>query len=324
MEKSRDHKSGFTNKLAFAVICMTILLVHVAVQDEISSKSSKIVNQSGWFTDGGDMLPWQKDAVKSELKRIHAALNLHDSGNRPLIGYSLDPLRGRYLVPMPVDPWGNDYNVDSDAGLLICFGADGQAGGLGMNEDTCLYYKPSLSIRRVQYHGPWGIPQKDSEIIMTMNRPFSMTSNDTILDTLHVLTDLNKQAVPDSRKGAPVSFREMNLRGEIPPQWRCGGYSEEKTRPWYHNPENGILSLYNGVTARGINVQQITPTMAMNFDVAITPSVFGAEYGIVETSCEGGPLTTAIYGAETVNYYRAPVPVPLYNGENRGVKIERF
>jgi hypothetical protein len=209
--------------------------------------------------------------------------------------------------------------------LIICFGADDQAGGCGIDEDIFVQYnEPDLTIKRVQYKGLWGNPQKGDEIILTMSKPFSSTDNAIFLDSLHILTDLTQQDVPDARKGAPVSFREINLRGKVTPHWIVGGFSEDRDSPRHHNPENSILALYNDANSRGEYVQQILPTMALNLDITISSSPLRDKYGITETSSKESALSPEVYGPEVVNYYRAPVPVPLYNGENRGIMIEKF
>ena len=121
----------------------------------------------------------------------------------------------------------------------------------------------------------------------------------------------------------------MNKKGEVPPNWRVVDHGFQGSIPL--NQETSFLvhtgryfELNNTSNACGKNVQQISPTMAINFDKTITPTALGGEYGIIETSVPGGPLTSSIYGPEAIRYYSPPLPVPLYNGENQGIKIEKF
>ena len=264
----------------------------------------------------------QKTKAKQDLDVIKSAINLHDSQNRPLIGSELLPLKGRYLQETPRDPWGNEYLLDADIGLIISFGADAQAGGVSVDEDIYYFYKPDLAIKRVQYDGTWGTAKSAAEVILTMTKPFTYNSATTVLNTLELLTDLRVQDAGD--EGQPISFTTINGTGTDTPAWTADtklGTAGTNFSSKYDNPANGIMGLINdlpaGDKASG-DTQPITPTMALNFNITAT------DYGIAETCVADGPLTTTIYGPAVDAYWRAPIHTPLYNGENRGVKFEKF
>jgi hypothetical protein len=85
------------------------------------------------------------------------------------------------------------------------------------------------------------------------------------------------------------------------------------------DPETGILTVYNEATSNcSGDTQPITPTMAFNFDEG------SADFGITETSVEGGPLDPTIYGDAVQDYFKDPIAVPRYNGYNRAVLIKKF
>lgn len=271
----------------------------------------------------------QKTKARQDLDVVRSAINLHDAQNRPLIGSSLDPLKGRYLQEVPKDPWGNQYLLDADIGLLMCFGGDAQGGGEGIDQDIYFRYKPDLAIKRVQYDGSWGTAKPGAEVIVTMTKPFYMGSPAITLATLELLTDLRIQP-PDiadiALKGKPLNFGAINATGtpsasppRFNPTWAAGHIDSK-----YHNEKNGVLAMYNDVVAAG-DSQPITPTMALNFE-AIDPSTDHVpnQYGITETSVPEGPMSSAIYGPYVDEYLSPAINTPLYNGENRGVKIERF
>jgi general secretion pathway protein G len=268
----------------------------------------------------------QKTKARQDLDVIRSAINLHDAQNRPLIGSSLAPLKGRYLQEVPKDPWGNEYLLDADIGLLMCFGGDAQGGGEGIDQDLYFRYKPDLAIKRVQYDGTWGTAKPDAQVIVTMTKPFVMGSANADLcgQQLQLLRDLRVQGGAIDTLGFPLPFRggtSINTSGVgTKPNWNPGGvaaFGDAKA----HNEPNGVLSLENTNTADG-STQPITPTMALNFTASI--SHVSNQYGIVETSVDGGPMTSSIYGPYVDKYLSPAINTPLYNGENRGVKIERF
>ncbi|MFN7504454.1 MAG: type II secretion system major pseudopilin GspG, partial [Limnobacter sp.] len=94
-------------------------------------------------------------AAKQDIASVMQALNLYrlDNSRYPTTEQGLQALvsppttepvprnykQGGYLSRLPVDPWGNSYQFLSP-GIngevdVMSFGADGKAGGEGMNAD---------------------------------------------------------------------------------------------------------------------------------------------------------------------------------------------
>jgi len=261
----------------------------------------------------------QKTKAKQDLDVVRGAINLHDAQNRPLVGSSLAPLKGRYLQEVPKDPWGSDYLLDANIGIVISFGADAQAGGQGIDQDIYFKYKPLLQIKRTQYKGSWGRALVGEEIILTMTKPFEFDNGVNTLAHTNLLRNLS---TPD---GNPMTFTNINTTGSVTAcTWAAGAAASD-----FHDPINGILALRNNSNAEG-DPQSITPTMAINFDHSVayddplTTAWDAATYGIIETAVADGPLNKDVYGAWVMKYYTSPVPIGLYNGQDRGVKIEKF
>jgi hypothetical protein len=84
--------------------------------------------------------------ARQDLDTIRNAIVLHDAQNRPLTGTSFRPLLGRYLQEIPRDPWGNDYVLAADAGLILTWGADGKPGGIEEDDDLIVQFKPALDV----------------------------------------------------------------------------------------------------------------------------------------------------------------------------------
>jgi len=337
--------------LLFA-ICGILLIRFTLIHFKLLRPIRSFVFQ--WFIDSTPDSP--KTRAKQDLDVIKGATLLHNAQNEDLRGTSLNPLLGRYLQEIPTDPWGNQYMLDTYIGIIISFGEDGTFGGTGMNEDLWNYYKPQLQIKRAQYNGKWGLPQKNSELIISMNKQFEITSWSTFEDSIQLLRDVNCHDCSLSKKGRPISFREMNETGHIPPNWILGNvknkvkqsennrHSNRHRKNVKHNP---VVSFFNDRDTKGETVQQILPAMGLNFrfpfklesqsdglETLETKSTFiphtdyrqasSTDYGIIETPISHGPLDPSFCGPDVLTIFRPPQPVPLFSGRNRGILIEKF
>ena len=92
----------------------------------------------------------RRDAVRSQLSSLRSALDQYrlDMGGYPDSMQALvdNPSgsaswNGPYLRgDLPTDPWGNDYQYESDGDdfTLMSYGADGEPGGEGNDADISL------------------------------------------------------------------------------------------------------------------------------------------------------------------------------------------
>ncbi len=92
----------------------------------------------------------RRDAVLSQLSSLESALDQYrlDVGRYPDSLQGLvenasgsDSWNGPYLRrELPTDPWGNDYQYESDGRdfTLMSYGADGEPGGEGNDADISL------------------------------------------------------------------------------------------------------------------------------------------------------------------------------------------
>ena len=97
------------------------------------------------------------DQAKIQMKSLLSAFDLYHLDNTvypstdqgleslisaPEVGIPPKNWRGPYLRSsnVPKDPWGNDFFYESDGSTITmkCLGADGMAGGQGINEDITL------------------------------------------------------------------------------------------------------------------------------------------------------------------------------------------
>lgn len=266
----------------------------------------------------------QQTKAKQDLDTIRNAISLHDAQNRPLVGTSLDPLVGRYLQELPKDPWGNDYLLDANVGLIVSFGADNQGGGLGGDEDQYFFYKPELRIQRAQYKGSWGVPRQNNQLIMTMTKPFVLETPADLYAGLNLLTNTR-----DAGDGGQVSMTALGASAGTEQTWVTGSA--------IFDAATGLLVLEQTKAVIAGSSQPWTPTMAVNFTVPFDLTTAGLTvFGLTEMWLINGPMDDAVFGSKvqtpflqhTGGYRRSPMPVPIFEVEgleyNRGVKLERF
>lgn len=119
-------------------VSLTELLILVAVAAALVGVAVPI-SQSG--------IHWTRAAVREDLDTVRQAIALYESQNRPLSGTDLHPLIGLYLQEVPKDPWGNEYLVAADIGLVLTFGADAKPGGTDEASDIIVQFRAGQSAR---------------------------------------------------------------------------------------------------------------------------------------------------------------------------------
>jgi len=267
--------------------------------------------------------------ARQDLDTIRQAITLHDSQERPLIGTSLKPLLGRYLQEIPLDPWGNEYLMDANVGIIMSFGGDQQAGGVQeQDQDITVKFKPALKMQRVAYDGSWGIPRNDNEIRINWTKPFedSSTQNPTwspagVLAEILLIQDtaLNYGCTLDADGAIDADEAAVGAAYSGTP-----GYGTAWGTTWTYSATksdgtNGLMVFVAGSTqAPDTSHFRITSTMALNLKIAA-----GATSSIVkEKETTGGPLDDLIYGSDAADAEGA-IAVELIGTENRGVVIKR-
>ena len=76
--------------------------------------------------------------AKQDIDVLVGALTRYNA-MEPRKAESLDELRGKYMVKLPVDPWGGDYYIDPGRGAV---GSDGEDGRPGSADDVYISYLP--------------------------------------------------------------------------------------------------------------------------------------------------------------------------------------
>lgn len=258
--------------------------------------------------------------ARQDLDTIRQAVSLHDSQERPLIGTDLKPLLGRYLQEIPSDPWGNEYLLDANVGVIISFGGDQRAGGATEeDQDIEVNYKPALKIQRVTYTGSWGVPRSPAgtpppppaEMRISWSKPFAVTNGgNDVPASIVLILDPKAPGTTIPMAGGAVTGTNTSYGTT----WGGKTWSYNATKS---DPANAVMVLTmaepSGYTP-GQDHVRITSSMALNL-TGTTPAVR-------ELLTTGGPLDSNIYG-DQVKVPSDAVPIELVGGENRGVPIER-
>ena len=262
----------------------------------------------------------------ADLETLRKAILQHDAHERPLTGISLDSLKGRYVQDLPKDPWGNDYSVDLDVGVLASFGSDHMAGGQGEDEDLVLRFRPGLKISKVSYNSAWGLPVKGNHIKVTWTKPFTLTAADPVVDLVMILDAKQAVAIPMSG-GAP--FVDKIGGGPLPAAYSgtSWGATTWGYLPARSDPASGIMMIEctnaPAPDNPGAGTIRLTPAMGLNLKQSVLASgATSSTSVIVEKFQPGGPLDARAFGSEALKP-GAALPAELVGDENRGVLLQR-
>lgn len=217
----------------------------------------------------------QRSKAGYDLEVVKGAISRFEAKDGMFSGISLKPLLGRHLAEIPVDPWGSQYFVEGNLGVIGTLGSDGAPYGDLSDQDITVQYKPYLIPIRVGYTGGFGVPASDNVLTLRTNKVFG------------VVTGMESQAANDV-----VLVRSLN-EPPIPLSQLGFFYSPSDTRP-----SEGLLVL-RCCSAPNPNVD---PPGAPRFPIRAGDLVnfSGLVLSITEYPIYGGPLAEAaddyIYG----------------------------
>ena len=90
--------------------------------------------------------------VRQDLDLIRQACVLfEDREGKALRGVDMTPLIPDFLPKVPKDPWGREYRLDGNIGVVVSFGKDGTPGGAEENTDIYRYFRRPLHIVAAHY-----------------------------------------------------------------------------------------------------------------------------------------------------------------------------
>lgn len=176
MAQSHRHR-----RLAFSLV---ELLINLAI---ISALVGMAVSLYEGFTYEA-----QAGKARQDLETFRGAIQRYEQGGHKLGGTSLRPLVGAGIQELPVDPWGLDYVLDGNLGLLATLGADGRLYGSGADQDIITRYNALLTPVDAVYEGPFGPPVLGNRVRLTTSKVFgilpgmsSQVANDIVLVRKH-------------------------------------------------------------------------------------------------------------------------------------------
>lgn len=173
----------------------------------------------------GIALPFYEDFVfqaqsakaRLDLDFMRNAISRYENFNGLMSGSSLGPLLGRYLQELPIDPWGNDYFLDANLGVVGSFGANGIQFGEDSEADIAIHYHPYLLPVKASYEGPFGVPGPTNRVVFQTNKVFGIVPamQDQAANDIVLLRSLLEPAIPLGALGFRLSAATEPHRGRI-------------------------------------------------------------------------------------------------------------
>lgn len=228
----------------------------------------------------------QNAKARQDLETFRKAIQRYEQGGRKLSGTSISVLVGTELQELPVDPWGLDYVLDGNLGLLASLGADGRLYGSGADRDIITRYNAFLTPVDAVYKGPFGPPKLGNKVCLTTSKVFG------------ILPGMSDQVAKDIvlvRKHGAVPFVPLGLLGF--------------TLDWGETrPNDGILVLT--CTNPALNTWNIP--IAGNDLVNFSPMIIS----FAERPSEGSP-----FAEDIGNFVLGPRP---FASDILGLKLRRL
>lgn len=126
-----------------------------------------------WFN--GYLRESAEAKARQDIEVLRSAVVRYQQGFvRRLTGTSFGPLVGATLTELPEDPWGNDYVIDANLGILGTLGADAAIGGEGPDADILVRYNDQLFPVQCSLEGGFGPPKAGVKIRIVTSKPFGI------------------------------------------------------------------------------------------------------------------------------------------------------
>lgn len=104
--------------------------------------------------------------AKTDLEEIARALAVYETREGDYSKADVSDLTGRYLNKAPIDPWGNGYIVDINAGTVYSSGPDRSSLAGFTFDDVIVPYQPPLALVSVKW-----VDRNQSGAVDTQNVP---------------------------------------------------------------------------------------------------------------------------------------------------------
>ena len=136
--------------------------------------------------------------------------------------------------------------------------------------------------------------------------------------TLVILRSIELLRNPYSETGDPISLATLNEEHDH--KWRRLRNIPDDCR--VTNEFGFDLLIFENEAAIAIDSPQFTKEMSVNFTFAAQPANGKVAFGLFAKPLDNGPTDERIFGSKAKKYILKPEHIPLYNGENRGIKVE--
>jgi general secretion pathway protein G len=118
--------------------------------------------------------------AKTDLEEIARALAVYETREGEYEADTVKDLTGRYLNKAPIDPWGSEYKISTDAGTVYSLGPNRRDGGDDSYDNIVVSYQPPLALVSVKWvdknqSGAVDIQNVSDELHLTFSRKFGDT-----------------------------------------------------------------------------------------------------------------------------------------------------
>jgi general secretion pathway protein G len=136
--------------------------------------------------------------AKQDIDVIVGALTRYNA-MEPRKADGLSDLKGKYMVKLPVDPWGADYFLDQSSGVIGSPGGDGKA---GTRDDISISYLPDPILMDVKFLDV-GAPRVCLPVYNPTTDKWTIAYDDAYRE--------GKNSAPNDRRAGPGDMIELTF-----------------------------------------------------------------------------------------------------------------
>ncbi len=127
--------------------------------------------------------------AKTDLEEIARALAVYETREGDYLKETVADLTGRYLNKSPIDPWGAQYIIDPDGGVVYSTGPDRSDTGNGTFDNIAMPYQPPMALVSAKWvdknqSGAVDFQNVSDELHLSFSRKFGNGVTGTTLDAI--------------------------------------------------------------------------------------------------------------------------------------------
>jgi len=187
--------------------------------------------------------------AKTDLEEISRALVVYETREGDYTKNSVEDLTGRYLNKAPIDPWGSQYIVDVNGGVVYSKGPDRKDDAPGKYDNISVPYQPPLALVSAKWvdknqSGAVDTQNVEDELHLTFSRKLEdnndydtyadviLLSRDSVTTPLSGVTMVSPNLVANRTVVYKINADEVFVAGRDSVTVQAGhGTIEDRTTP---------------------------------------------------------------------------------------------